>query len=1002
VKVDADATVEPTCDNSESGVLKFIADGGTKETPVYTYTLWKNGAVIGNNATGTFRELYAGLYKVVVTDNNCAALAPAEVEVTLSMVDAAPLTVKVDADATVEPTCDNSESGVLKFIAGGGTTEEPVYKFTLWKNGAVIGDNADGEFTGLEAGVYKVVVTDANCAALAPAEVEVTLSMEDATPLTVKVDAEATEQPTCDDSDSGVLKFIAGGGTKETPVYKFTLWKNGAIVGENASGEFENLEAGLYKAVVTDANCAALAPAEVEVTLSIPDFTPWHVIVSKTDPSCANDDGQISLTVTGGSSNPDIQYSWSNGSTQSSIDGLAAGSYTVTIHDANCPAIEPYVLTVTLEKDFNLLEIKLDEKIDPSCPNGADGKIRVSVTGGNGTYEYHWTTVSGSGLVVDAEDQATLSAGIYSLTVTASGDDHSCSATLDNIELKDPFNWTEATISQYISLIGKDLSYKNGDPVPTLNLVSNPLPEGTVLSWTSDNQQIGIATGGDAVIPAFTAYNPNVAGFSRATVTVNVSSIACPDNSVSGTFTITVHARTIDDKDLVVNPVAGQVKCAEEAFDDITFSARRTDGNTLGEVSYIVEFVSGTDVLKGAKLGEIAPAANGRWDIGTITDRRTGEGLYRVIPRSHNSEGSAVSFTLTVLLAPQVDPVPDQAFCNNSPLFVSFTGKYPNTLFDWTADADAQALGIPASGSSTVNVSALRNTGADILTGTITVTPRLGDCPGASSSVTFTVSVLPSVGLEAGYEENVITRSEYCAGDEIRMDVKATGHNLTYQWYKDHILIPGAVNSELVIDAADANYGVSGKYYSVVKGECGSITSKTYDITVKLNIVNQPWNDVLTVNCYPEENGGFIFSEFQWYTLENGVSTKLTGEMKSYLYVPGGIRTDIEYYVVAKTQHGADYKSCPVSGQQVASSSGEISVYPNPVYAGETVNIDIALPESDLATAKIFLVDFSGIILKTTSASSSNQLVMPNKQGIYVIHVVAGNNYAKKFKVIVE
>ena len=57
---------------------------------------------------------------------------------------------------------------------------------------------------------------------------------------------------------------------------------------------------------------------------------------SVTQPTCANNDGSIDLTVTGATGTP--TYVWSNGATTEDISALPAGDYTVTVTDGTCTA----------------------------------------------------------------------------------------------------------------------------------------------------------------------------------------------------------------------------------------------------------------------------------------------------------------------------------------------------------------------------------------------------------------------------------------------------------------------------------------------------------------------------------------------------------------------------------------------------------------------------------------------------------------------------------------
>ncbi|MCZ2339506.1 MAG: T9SS type A sorting domain-containing protein [Chitinophagales bacterium] len=111
--------------------------------------------------------------------------------------------------------------------------------------------------------------------------------------------------------------------------------------------------------------------------------------LSKTDLLCHNyATGSVTATVTGGK--PPYRFHWSNGivegptmASTSSIAGLAAGSYAVTILDANdCEIISSVVLTqpdrivTTIDSDV----ICLDHL----------GSGSVSASGGSGTYYYTW------------------------------------------------------------------------------------------------------------------------------------------------------------------------------------------------------------------------------------------------------------------------------------------------------------------------------------------------------------------------------------------------------------------------------------------------------------------------------------------------------------------------------------------------------------------------------------------------------------------------------------
>jgi hypothetical protein len=122
-----------------------------------------------------------------------------------------------------------------------------------------------------------------------------------------------------------------------------------------------------------------------------------------TDLSCNSDNsGMVTTTVNGGI--PGYTYMWSNGSMDAQLMNAAAGTYTVTVTDANgCELVE----TVTLTEPAAVVAMVQD--------NG-NGTATASASGGTAPYTYQWdanannqTTSTATGLVDD---------GVYYVVVT--------------------------------------------------------------------------------------------------------------------------------------------------------------------------------------------------------------------------------------------------------------------------------------------------------------------------------------------------------------------------------------------------------------------------------------------------------------------------------------------------------------------------------------------------------------------------------------------------------
>ncbi|AWI08751.1 pectinesterase family protein [Ereboglobus luteus] len=69
------------------------------------------------------------------------------------------------------------------------------------------------------------------------------------------------------------------------------------------------------------------------------------------------------------------------------------------------------------------------------------------------------------------------------------------------------------------------------------------------------------------------------------------------------------------------------------------------------------------------------------------------------------------------------------------------------------------------------------------------------------------------------------------AGDAVTLSVDATGGGLSYQWYKDGVLIPGATGATL--DIANPQASDTGSYHVVITNSFGDTTSTTVTLTVE-------------------------------------------------------------------------------------------------------------------------------------------------------------------------
>ncbi|MFN5147816.1 MAG: T9SS type A sorting domain-containing protein, partial [Flavobacteriia bacterium] len=175
----------------------------------------------------------------------------------------------------------------------------------------------------------------------------------------------------------------------------------------SGTGNNAGLSAGSYNYTVTDANgCTASASA----TITEPTVLTVGVVASNYNGygvSCfQSTDGSADATANGGVGG--YSYSWSNGSTSEDLSGLAAGSYSVTVTDANgCTAGETVVLAEPTKVNISATNTAI------AC-NGGNSDVTVTTWGGVNPY------------IVDEAGVYSVPAGTYTYNVE---DANGCSAS---------------------------------------------------------------------------------------------------------------------------------------------------------------------------------------------------------------------------------------------------------------------------------------------------------------------------------------------------------------------------------------------------------------------------------------------------------------------------------------------------------------------------------------------------------------------------------------------
>jgi SprB repeat len=365
-----------SCNGGSNGSATVSASGGTLG---YTYS-WSPAGGTAATASG----LVAGAYTVTVTDANLFTQT-ATVTITEPPVLAAAI-----SDST-NVSCNGGSNGSATVSVSGGTAG---YTYSWSPSGGTA-----ATASGLAAGTYTVIVTDANtCNTTASVIIKeparLTASISDSTNIS------------CNGGTNGSATVSVSGGT---PGYTYS-WSPSGGAAATASG----LAAGTYTVTVTDANTCNATAAVIIKEPAILTAT----VGDSTNVSCnGGSNGSATIIVSGGTGS--YNYSWSpSGGTAATASGLTAATYTCSITDSNACLVtkvvtitEPTIITATTSQT-NVI-----------CNGSSTGSASVIASGGTGGYTYSWSPSGGTGAT--ASD---LAAGDYTCNIT---DANSCSITKD-------------------------------------------------------------------------------------------------------------------------------------------------------------------------------------------------------------------------------------------------------------------------------------------------------------------------------------------------------------------------------------------------------------------------------------------------------------------------------------------------------------------------------------------------------------------------------------------
>ncbi|MEL7423596.1 MAG: SdrD B-like domain-containing protein, partial [Bacteroidota bacterium] len=730
------ATDPVNCFGASDATLTAVASGGT---PAYTYA-WSTG-----DTGATITGLPAGTYTVTATDaSGCTDMASFTVT----------QTQEIDVSITGETTvCGAEDSGFAGTVVSGGT---PPYSYN-WSTGAV-----SENISNLVSGTYSVTVTDA---AGCTGEESITINV--VSDFSVSL---IPRNALCFGDNNGSVLAIADGGSMP---YNY-MWSNGAT-----GNEITGLVAGTYTVTVTEGNGCV---TEVSATVGQPGML--TATASGVDPLCPGDTNGSALVDVSGGTAP-YQYSWSNGGIMSSVNNLSAGTYTVTITDANlCTTTASVTLNDPPALNVNVTAPTI------TCGGTATGTATAIVTGGTGAYTYMWSDGQTGASAID------LIAGTYSVTVT---DANGCSEVVGAIVVSElpqitiDFNVTNLECTS--APVGAITAFASNGTAPYNFAWSNGQNGATITGLGAGTYTVTVtdANGCQAVRSAEII---QTAGFTAGAPGTNVTCFGFNDGSAT------------------VIPNGGQAPFAfdwsnGETTETITnlapgtYSVTVTDANecfatasvVISEPAPVVANVNGNNLdCGGDNDGSATVTPSGgtgpyifAWSNGQVSATITGlsGGTYTVTVTDANGCTATNSIVITEPADLDVNITQNSGTCSNvnqGILVANVSGGTPGFTYLWS------------NGATTA-------TASNLAPGTYSVT--VTDANGCTESAFAAVTTFPAPSC------SVTVDSESTLGDNGAVTVNVSGGTapFTYDWSNggDTQSLTGLAPGTYSVTVTDAN-----------------------------------------------------------------------------------------------------------------------------------------------------------------------------------------------------
>jgi gliding motility-associated-like protein len=620
-----------------------------------------------------------------------------------------------------------------------------------------------------------------------------------ATASTPAASASASPNPIC--SGNPTTLTLTGGSLGSGANWNWYSGScGGTLVGTGTSVSVSPVSSTTYY-VQAAGTCNTTACTSVTVTMT--STPPPPGLPTGTTTICSGSVQTYTTTTSAGA----ISYNWTvpagavinsgQGTTSISVTmGTSSGNVCVTAV-GNCGTSAPSCTAVTVTTPpTSPVSVT---GTTPVCP----GSENYSIAAVAGAIGYTWSLGASGGSITSGQGTTGIAvnwpaAGTDTVFVTA-GNACGASAASSFILTVNPIPTLSNPSTQQ--------TICSGSPTALVTLTSSV--SGTTFAWTATGSPSasGFATSGTSTIPVQTITNSSTVTDTvkyAITLTANGCTAALPTNYL-----------------VIVNPVptlsnasTTQTICSGASTSSVTLTSAVT-GTTFAWTATGSPTASGY-ATSGTNVIPVQTITNSGSTVDTV--------VYAVTLTANGCTAAAPSKYLVI-----VNPIPhltmastNQAICSGAPtVAVALTSSVTPCTFAWTATGPASAAGYATSGTNTIPVQTITNSGAvnDTIFYSITLTANGCTAPATSGYyvVVYPVTASPVAASPAAY----------CQG-QLVAPLTATGSNIS--WYSDAAL------THLVGSGNTFNSGATGTttyYVTETVNGCRSGAATAVTITIK-------------------------------------------------------------------------------------------------------------------------------------------------------------------------